>query len=79
MMDVDESASLRVAKRRQLVHPGSIVTLLVRLVLDRLPARMNQSPFDLREGFSWHHDVDVANQTTLRDRQPRGHVGRTLE
>ena len=79
VMQVHDGTALGVDERRQLMHPGPVIALVIRIELDRSPAGRLQGGFGPVQGLSRNHDVDVADQAASCGGQARGDIGRAFE
>ena len=79
MVHVDHRSAPKVLHRRNLMHPLSVVALVVRIVVVADPALHHQRRFNLRQRLLRHDDVDVGKHAPLSDRQASHHVGGALQ
>ena len=61
-MDVDGIAAPQVHHRRQLMHPGAVIALVVGIVVGAGPAMHHQRVFHVVQLVLRHEDVDVREQ-----------------
>ena len=69
-MDVDLGAALAMAERRNLVHPDTVVTVVVGVDLSLEPAALDEPFLDLADPLLRHQQIDIGEDASACRRQP---------
>ena len=78
-MHIEHCAAAQVPQRRQLMHPGAVVMLVVSVVVGVHPAAQHQGGFDVHEALTRHQNIHVRNHAPDRRLQARQCVRTPLE
>jgi len=78
-MNIERGAAGAVLQRRELVHPFTVVAIVVSAVRRVVPALLVQEALNAAEFSARHQHIDIRQQATPRARQICREVGRAFE
>src|SRR2546422_722934 len=79
MVHIEQRRARHVAQWRKLVHPATVIALIVGLMMRRGPPVQHKRGFDLWQCALRNQDIDVRKHATFGRRQPGKEIGCALQ